>query len=190
MTYPQHLLRLISVLKNLPGIGSKSAERFAFHLLELPPEKLKEMGLTIGEVKENLKECHICGALADKQGCSFCTETSRDQETICVVSSAKEIFLVEATRTFRGLYHVLKKPTPQSLEKLKARLVALKTREVILAFDATISGDSAALFLKKELAALPLTLSRIAFGIPLGSSLDHLDGGTLAKALQGRHLYK
>lgn len=190
MTYPQHLLKLISVLKNLPGVGSKSAERYAFHLLELAPEKLKEMGHTIHSVKENLKECVHCGALTGKEGCLFCEEGSREKETLCIVSSSKEIFLVEATRAFRGLYHVLKKPSTVELEKLKSRLHSLKTREVILAFDSTIAGDSAALFLKKELSSLPIALSRLAFGIPMGSSLDHLDGGTLAKALQGRHTYK
>lgn len=197
MTYPQHLLKLISVLKNLPGIGSRTAERFAFHLLDMPSDKLKEMGFAISGIKENLITCPECFALIGKEGCPFCDLSKRNKDVMCITGSCKELFLIEETRHFTGLYHVLKggaallqKKNPEGLEKLKSRIETLGVKEVILAFDATIEGDGAALFLKKELAHLPLTLSRLAFGIPMGSSFEFLDGGTLAKALQGRNAFR
>lgn len=197
MTYPHHLLKLISVLKNLPGIGSRSAERFAFHLLELPAEKLKEMGLAIAGVKENLVNCSECFSLIGKEKCPFCDLSKRNKEVLCVIGSSKELFLIEETRQYNGLYHVLKggaslfqKKPPESLEKLKARIETLGVKEVILAFDATIEGDGAALFLKKELSYMSLILTRLAFGIPMGSSFEFLDGGTLSRAIQGRNAFR
>lgn len=197
MQYPDHLLKLIAVFKKLPGVGTKSAERFAFHLLDWPEEKLLEMSRTLEATKDNLKSCPECGFLIE-QSCPLCRDRGRDPATLCVVATAKDIFLIEQTHEYRGLYHVLGgllsplqglAPAPRSIEKLKERALRLGTQELILALDSTLEGDATALFLKKELEPLALKTSRLALGLPMGSSLDYIDGGTLARAFAGRHSY-
>jgi recombination protein RecR len=195
--YPDHLLKLIAVFKKLPGIGSKSAERFAFHLLEWPEEKLREMGCLIEATKKNLNNCPECGCLIER-GCPFCQNKERDSTLICVVGSSKDVFLIEQTREFHGLYHVLggllaplqgHSPSRHAIERLKERISRLGVKEMILALDSTLEGDATALYLKRELELFALTTTRLALGLPMGSSLDYIDGGTLARALCGRHTY-
>lgn len=197
MHYPDPLLKLIAILKKLPGVGSKSAERFAFHLLDWPEEKLSEMGLTIKEIKKYLNNCSECGALMEEK-CLFCADPHRDQEILCIVASSKDVFLIEETRTYRGLFHVLgalfspihgKAPHPHILEKLKSRIASLGIKEIVIALDSTLEGDATALYLKRELVPFEVVISRLALGLPMGSSLDFIDGGTLARALAGRHQY-
>ncbi len=197
MRYPNHLLKLIAVLKKFPGVGSKSAERFAFHLLNWPEDKLSEMATTIQDVKKNLKNCLECGALIEEQ-CAVCSDQNRFKETLCIVATAKDIFLIEETREYRGLYHVLgalfspihgEAPHAQTIQKLKQRIVDLGIKEIIIALDSTLEGDATALYIKRELAPFSVSISRLALGLPMGSSLDYIDGGTLARALAGRHTY-
>lgn len=197
MRFPEHLLKLISVLKKLPGVGSRTAERFAFHLLDWPEEKLSEMSLVIQDIKKNLTSCSECGALCEGS-CSICSDKGRHQEILCIVASTKDIFLIEETREYRGLYQVLgalfspihgQAPPPNTIEKLKRRIVELGIKEIIIALDSTLEGDATALYLKKALASFPISISRLALGLPMGSSLDFIDGGTLARALAGRHAY-
>lgn len=198
MRYPAHLLKLIGVLKKLPGIGHKSAERFAFHLLDWPEDKLEEMGKVIYHVKKNLNYCPECGGLIEALPCPLCDLTHRNSKVICIVATAKDVFSIEETRDYKGLYQVLggvlsplhgKLPSSFPLENLKKRIVTLQIEEAILAFDATLEGDATALFLKKELEHLNITLTRLAFGLPMGSSFDYIDGGTLQRALSGRRSY-
>jgi len=197
MHYPDHLLKLIDVFKKLPGVGSKSAERFAFHLLDWPEGKLREMGNTIENTKLFLNYCTECNCLIE-QGCTFCDNPDRNCSVVCVVASHKDVFSIEQTHEFRGLYHVLGSllsplqglsPAPQAIEKLKERVLKLGVKEIILALDSTLEGDATALFLKKELEEFNVVASRLALGLPMGSSLDFIDGGTLARALAGRHIY-
>lgn len=197
MHYPEHLLKLIAVFKKLPGVGAKSAERFAFHLLEWQEEKLQEMGRVIETTKKYLKSCVECGSLIEER-CPFCQNPERRPDILCVVASSKDVFSIEETREFRGLYHVLGgllsplqglSPAPRALEKLKDRALKLGVKEMILALDSTLEGDATALYLKKELESLSVSISRLALGLPMGSSLDYIDGGTLARALAGRHIY-
>ena len=133
-----------------------------------------------------------------ESSCPLCQDRGRDPTTLCVVASAKDIFLIEQTHEYEGLYHVLggllsplqgMAPASHSIEKLKERVVRLGTKELILALDSTLEGDATALFLKKELEPLALKTSRLALGLPMGSSLDYIDGGTLARAFSGRHAY-
>lgn len=198
MKYPNHLLKLIAVLKKLPGIGNKSAERFAFHLLDWPEEKLEEMGKIIYHVKKNLNYCPECHALIENLPCHFCDISKRNSKIICVVASCKDVYSLEETREYQGLYHVLGSllsplhgalPSTETIAKLKERIISLKIEEAILAFDSTLEGDATALFLKKELNTLNISLSRLAFGLPMGSSFDYIDGGTLQRALSGRRSY-
>lgn len=197
MRYPDHLLKLIAILKKFPGVGTKTAERFAFHLLDWSEDKLKEMATTIQETKKHLTNCNECGALIEKN-CTICSDKRRDQTVLCVVASVKDIFLIEETREYRGLYQVLGAlfspihgvaPPLPIIEKLKERIGALGTKEIVIALDSTLEGDATALYLKKELSSFPVSISRLALGLPMGSSLDFIDGGTLARALAGRHIY-
>src|SRR5262249_7237993 len=140
MHYPDHLLKLIALFKKFPGVGSKSAERFAFHLLDWSEEKLREMGQTIEETRKNLKNCDECGCLMERDQCPFCSNSRRNPEIVCVVASPKDVYLIEQTHEFNGLYHVLGgllsplqglAPAPRSIEKLKERVKKLGVREMI-----------------------------------------------------------
>lgn len=195
MRYPAHLLKLIHELKRLPGVGNKSAERFAFHLLTWPEEQLHELGEAIRLTKTKLKQCLICGCIMGIEGCLFCQTMKRDSSVICIIANPRDVFAIEETQEYTGLYHVLggllspldrRGPEHLSLYKLKERLISLQVKEIVIALDSTLEGDATALFLKQELTENTLQISRLAFGLPIGSSLDYVDGGTLARALADR----
>jgi recombination protein RecR len=200
MKYPHHLIKLIELFKKLPGVGSKSAERFAFHLLQWPAGQLHEMATTIASSRDRLRYCATCGCLGDESACRFCTPERMAIGTLCVIASARDAFAIEETGEYKGSYHVLggllspmegKGPEILMLPRLLERLSAADIRELIIAIDSTIEGDATALYLKGALAQYSATLqvSRLAFGLPMGSSLDYVDGGTLARAFSGRSSY-
>jgi len=194
--YPDPLLKLIHVLRRLPGVGHKSAERFAFHLLTWNEEQLGEFSSVVGCIKTELRHCESCGCLmGGVAGCAFCSASGRDHSQMCVLAFPRDVFALEETQEYNGLYHVLggllsplerKGPERLSLAKLKERLTAFKVKEVIIALDATLEGDATSLFLKQELASCPARISRLAFGLPMGSSFEYVDGGTLARSFVGR----
>lgn len=195
MQYPHHLLKVINILKRLPGVGSKSAERFAFHMLEWPAEYLNEMAQTIKSISEKIHQCKECGCLMDEMGCFFCTEARKQSGVICILSSPKEVFSIEMTGEYRGLYHVLGgllsplegiSSDKLTINQLKQRIETLKIQEVVIALDSTLEGDATSLFLKQELQPLNVITSRLAFGLPMGSPIDYVDGGTLARAFSAR----
>jgi recombination protein RecR len=195
MRYPDHLLKLIQVLRRLPGVGNKSAERFAFHLLTWSEEHLREFGSVVSATKDKLQQCAQCGCLMGSEGCLFCHSPQRHSDVMCVIASPRDVFAIEETQEYYGLYHVLdgllspldrRGPEHLSIPKLKERLIGHQVKEVVIALDSTLEGDATALFLKQELANYPVHISRLAFGLPMGSSLDYVDGGTLARALSGR----
>jgi len=194
MHYPEQLSKLIDVLKRFPGVGTKTAERFAFEMLNWPVGKLKEMGDVISHIREKLKDCPECGCLIDDT-CSFCTPIRAEKGVICIVASPRDAYSIEQTHEYQGLYHVLGGvlspmdgigPDSLHLAKLYERISNLKTQEVVIALDSTLDGDATALYIKQQLESLPVRVSRLAFGLPIGSSLDYVDGGTLARALTGR----
>lgn len=199
MKYPEHLLKLIHVLKKLPGVGHKSAERFAFHLLNWPDLHIQELGRTILETKDKLKACPECGCLMDEdKTCLFCDVSRRNSHLLCIIASARDAFSIEDTHEYNGLYHVLggvlsplekRGPDQLSLQKLKNRILSLNIKEIVIALDSTLEGDATSLFLKQELSTYQVQISRLAFGLPMGSSLDYVDGGTLARALTGRNQF-
>lgn len=198
MRYPDHLLKLIQVLKRLPGVGNKSAERFAFHMLNWSEEQLRELGSVVTATKEQLQQCSECGCLKGHEGCFFCHTSRRDASVMCVISSPREVFAIEETHEYQGLYHVLngllspldrRGPEQLNLPKLKKRLVELQIKELVIALDSTLEGDATALFIKQELVHIPIHISRLAFGLPMGSPLDFVDGGTLARALTDRNQF-
>ena len=195
MNYPSHLSKLIEVLKRLPGVGRKSAERFAFQMISWSDEEIAETAKVIGRVKQELKNCEQCGCLMDTTRCFFCKESRAEMQTICVVATAREVFAIEETREYHGLYHVLggvlcpldgREPDHLSIGLPKKRINSLNIKELIIALDSTLEGDATSLFLKRELKAFPVNVSRLAFGLPMGSALEFVDGGTLARALEGR----
>ena len=195
--FPEPLLKLIAFFKRLPGVGTKGAERFAFDLLRWTPAQLAELGKRIAEVRKDISTCSTCHSLMDGTACPFCTSKTRDQESLCITASAREVFAVEATGAFRGLYHVLggllspldgHYPDRLDLERLQKRLTSLGVKEVILAFDPSLEGDATALYLKERLQPLGIKLQRLALGLPMGTSLEYVDSGTLKLALQGRQL--
>ncbi len=131
MRYPDHLIKLIQVLRKLPGVGNKSAERFAFHLLSWEEHSLKELGEVVSQVKMHLKQCNQCGCLMDREGCLFCADSRRDSSVLCIIASPRDVFSVEETHEYQGLYHVLggllspldqRGPQHLSLSKLKQRI--------------------------------------------------------------------
>ena len=195
MKYPTHLLKLIDSLRRLPGVGMKSAERFAFEMIDWKKERLAEMAEIIRELPNKLTHCNECGSLAESILCPLCAPGARRENTLCIVAMPRDVFAIEATHEYRGLYHVLGAllspmdqigPERIDLDKLKNRIVAKEIRELIIALDSTLEGDATALYLKQELEPLNLSISRLAFGLPMGSSLDYVDGGTLARALSAR----
>lgn len=199
MRYPSSIEKLMRLLNKLPGVGRRTAERYAFNfLLNWSTEELSEFQNALHEVKSEVKQCTLCGSLTDKENCAFCADATRKKELLCVVSSPREVFAIENTREFRGLYHVLdgllspldgRGEEVLGLSKLIERVTSGEVKEVILALDSTLEGDTTSLFLKQQLEQFPLKVSRLAFGIPIGSTLEYVDGGTLAKSFAGRSLF-
>lgn len=198
MHYPDHLQKLIQVLKRFPSVGNKSAERFAFNMLTWTEEQLKELALTVSQVKEKIKQCLECGCLISDEGCHFCQSSHRNTSILCVIASPRDVFSIEDTHEYRGCYHVLggllspldhRGPGQLTIDQLKGRIQKMHVKEVIIAFDSTLEGDTTALYIKQELQQLPVAVSRLAFGLPMGSALDYVDGGTLARAFSGRNQF-
>jgi recombination protein RecR len=193
--YPSVLAQLIAYLKKLPGVGSKTAERFAFQLLDWPDVELQTFSTLFAQLKEKIVKCPECHCLTDNDLCPFCHGGTRDKTQLCIIASPRDAYSLDETGAYRGLYHVLggllspldgKTPEHLNLERLKKRITALQIKEIIIALDSTLEGDTTSLFLKEQIKGWGLPLSRLAFGLPIGSSLDFVDGGTLARALTGR----
>lgn len=196
--YPEHLLKLIQMLKKLPGVGSRSAERFAFHLLDWDPDHLHDFADTVKQINVRLKQCSECGCLVGDSACHFCDLSRRTPKMLCVIASPRDAFSIEQTHEYRGLYHVLggllspldrRGPELLAVAPLIDRIKKHSIEEVVIALDSTLEGDATSLYIKQELSSLPVHISRLAFGLPMGSHLDYVDGGTLARALSGRHQF-
>ncbi|MDF2576696.1 MAG: recombination protein RecR [Chlamydiales bacterium] len=195
LRYPAPLARLIEIFRKLPGVGVKSAERFAFHLLSEPETVSHEVITAILQAREHLHNCPVCGCLIGKKICDYCNTKNRDSLQLCIVAHAKDVFIIDSTGEYQGLYHVLGgllspmkgyHPEDLFLNNLKDRIQLLNIQEVVIALDSTLEGDATAWYLKRELAACKVKLSRLAFGLPIGSSFEFVDSGTLARAFMGR----
>lgn len=195
MKYPSHLLQLIDFFKKLPGVGQKSAERFAFSALDWPPAQLEAFGNILKNTPSQIHYCNVCGAMSAKDRCFYCHDSQRSSEQVCIVASPKDIFSIEESHFYKGHYHVLGallSPTSGfnsgslNLQGLVTKMEQGQVEEIIIALDSTVEGDATTLFLKKELSKYSAKISRLAFGIPVGSSLDYIDGSTLSKAFAGR----
>ncbi len=193
--YPKKFQALIESFAQLPGVGSKTAERYAFDVLEWEPERVELLMQSLLEFQNGITICEQCGNLAEGSRCLICDDTSRDQSIICVVQSPRDVIAMEKTKEYSGLYHVLNGvistskgilPDDINLETLFDRIDE-KTKEIILATNPTIEGETTALYLSKRLERYPhVTVTRIAHGLPMGGHLDYADELTLIKALEGR----
>lgn len=186
---------LIKELEKMPGVGSKTAERLAFYILSLPREEAKALALSIMRVKDNIGFCKICNSLSEEEICSLCQDERRDRSVICVVEEPKDVSSIEETGVFKGLYHVLLGalspldgigPDEIKIKDLLSRLKSDKIKEVVIATDLDTEGETTALYLAEVIKPAGLKVTRIAYGIPVGSSLEYIDQATLAKALDGR----
>jgi len=193
--YPEDLLALIAHLKKLPGVGTRTAERFAFEFLSWQQEHLLDLGDLLKCVQEKIPQCAVCGCLTHQGSCHFCNHALRDATSLCLLASPRDAYSIEETKSYRGLYHVVehllspldgRHANTLRVDRIEKRIAQHNVREVIIAFDSTLEGDTTALFLKNQLLRPDLAISRLAFGLPVGSSLEYIDGGTLARALIGR----
>lgn len=189
------IARLIDELKHLPGIGQKTAQRLAFHLLRADREQALALADAIREAKEKIRECSVCNNITDQDPCIFCASSSRDRKLICVVEDATNIQAVEKTRQFSGLYHVLGGalsplqgigPDQLKIKSLIERLKGGGVEEIIIATNPTAEGEATAVYLSKLIKPLGVRVTRIAMGIPVGSDLEYADEVTMLKAMEGR----
>jgi recombination protein RecR len=196
--YPSDLAHLIGFLKKLPGVGTKTAERFAFQLLNWSASDLQTFSMVLAELKKKITQCPDCHCLTDNNRCFFCHSGMRDRTQLCIIATPRDAYSLEETGAYRGLYHVLggllspldgKTPEHLNLEQLKKRIEILQIKEMIIALDSTLEGDTTSLFLKEQIQKWGLPVSRLAFGLPIGSSLDFVDGGTLARAITCRQSF-
>ncbi len=193
--YPKPLGRLINELSKLPGIGGKTAQRLAFHILSLEDREAEALAYSITEAKRTMKYCSVCGNLTDEDPCSICRDKSRRQDIICVVESPKDVMAMERIKEFDGLYHVLHGaispmdgvgPEDINLKQLIVRLQNSEVKEIILATNPNIEGEATAMYIARLIKPSGIKVSRIANGIPVGGDLEYADEVTLLKAMEGR----
>jgi recombination protein RecR len=196
--FPEELLTLISHLKKLPGVGTKTAERFAFELLNWPKEELSALGDTLQTLRDKISPCPTCGCLTQELACHFCNHSNRDTTQLCILSSPRDVYAIESTKSYKGIYHIIehllspldgRHIADLRVDKIENRIAQLAIQEVIIALDSTLEGDTTALYLKNQLSKLNVKVSRLAFGLPLGSSLEYIDSGTLSRSLVGRQIF-
>ena len=193
--YPRPLGRLVNELSKMPGIGGKTAQRLAFHILSLSDEEAKALAFAITDAKENMKYCSVCGNLTDQEPCAICRDKTRRQDIICVVESPKDVMAMERMKEFDGLYHVLHGaispmdgvgPEDINLKQLIRRLQNTDVQELILATNPNIEGEATAMYIARLIKPSGIKVSRIANGIPVGGDLEYADEVTLLKAMEGR----
>ncbi|HWE53909.1 MAG TPA: recombination mediator RecR [Acidimicrobiales bacterium] len=186
---------LIDELGRLPGIGPKSAQRIAFHLLKLPPEDAVRLAVAITTVKEKVRWCQRCYNISESEECEVCSDDRRDGTVVCVVEEPRDVVAIEKTREFRGRYHVLQGaispidgigPDKLRIRELLARLQPEGIEELILATNPNIEGDATAMYLTALLKDLPVKVTQLASGLPVGGDLEYADEITLGRALEGR----
>jgi len=194
--YAAPIAKLIEEFAKLPGIGQKTAQRLAFHVLNLSDEKAFDLANAIKEAKLKVKYCTNCGNLTDINPCSICISGHRDKTSICVVENPRDVIAMEKTREYKGLYHVLHGaispmegigPEDIKIKELLLRIQKGEIKEVVLATNPNIQGEATAMYISKLLKPLAIKTTRLAHGIPVGGDLEYADEVTLARAFEGRH---
>ncbi len=190
------LNELISEFERLPGIGKKTAQRLAYNILEQPPERAEKFAEALLNARRKIHFCKICQGFTDQEICNICSDNERDHSIICVVAEPRDVMAFERTREFRGVYHILHgviSPldgiTPDSLriKELMSRLSDGTVTEIIMATNPTVEGEATASYISRLVKPMGIKVSRLAYGIPVGSDLEYADEFTLARALEGRN---
>lgn len=194
-SYPKPLKKLIGELSKLPGVGAKSAQRLAFHILSLEDEEANALANSITYAKANMRRCKVCGNLTDQDPCAICADSKRNKDVICVVESPSGVTAIESMEEFNGLYHVLngtinpiegRGPEDINLRQLIVRLQDSDVKELIIATNPTIEGEATAMYIARLLKPSGIKITRIAYGMPTGGDLEYTDEVTLFKAMEGR----
>ncbi|WDC85110.1 recombination mediator RecR [Caloramator sp. mosi_1] len=194
MFYPTKVAKLIEELSKLPGVGTKTAQRLAFYIINMDKRDVQSLADSIIEAKETIKYCSVCGNLTDTDPCVICANTSRDRSTICVVQEPKDVIAMERTKEYKGLYHVLHGaispmlgigPDDIKIKELISRMND-EVKEVIIATNPNVEGEATAMYIARLIKPLGIKVSRIAHGIPVGGDIEYADEVTLLKALEGR----
>ncbi len=192
--YGSQMSRLIEQLSSLPGIGGKSAQRLAFHIIHMPKERVEQLSRTILEARNNVRYCSRCCTLTDQEVCPICSDPARDQKTIMVVENTRDLAAYEKTGKYEGVYHVLHGaispmlgigPSDIRLKELMQRLQG-EVEEVIIATNSSLEGETTAMYISKLIKPTGIKVSRIASGVPVGGDLEYIDEVTLLRALEGR----
>lgn len=195
MKYPQTFENLINGLKKLPGVGAKSAERMAYQILNMDDEDIHNLANSLIDSKNKLVRCKKCGCMSEGELCEICKDDSRDNHTLCIVQNTKDVYALEKAKNYSGVYHVLNgvisaslgvTPNDLNLQELINRIENDEIKEVILATNPNIEGETTALYIAKLLDGKNVEVTRLAYGLPVGASLDYADEYTLIKAMQGR----
>lgn len=195
MSYPVALSDLINYFRKLPGIGEKSAERMALALLELSSEDVENFAASMIDSKNNLHPCEVCGHITDKNVCDICSSEKRNKSVICILEDYKSVFAFEKAGNYNGVYHVLNglispiddvNPEDINISSLISRVESLEKPELIIALKSTIEGETTTLYIKKIFEDKNVEISRLSYGIPMGTEIDYLDEITLDRALSDR----
>lgn len=195
MIYPKSFDNLVESFKLLPGIGDKSAERFVFSINEVDKEDIEKFAKNLIEFKNKIRLCKVCGHLCDEEICHICSDSSRDRSIICVVEDAKSVFTFEKAGNYKGLYHVLGglispidniNPEDINISSLLNNRITNELKEVIIAINPSIEGETTSLYLQKLLENKNIKVSRLSYGIPMGSDIEYLDPLMIIKALDDR----
>jgi recombination protein RecR len=195
MIQPEPLTRLIEEFQRLPGVGRKSAQRLAFHILRTPREDADRLCEAVRDVKERVTYCSVCNNITDVDPCGYCSDQGRDRRLICVVEEPQNVFGIEKTRDFKGTYHVLMGaisplqgvgPDDLKIKGLLSRVEQGGVEEIIVATNPNVEGEATAIYLARLLKPLGVRVTRIAMGVPVGSDLEYADEVTVHKAMEGR----
>ncbi len=193
--YAAPIAKLIDELSRLPGVGSKTAQRLAFYIINMPLEDVERLSEAITRAKKNIRYCKICCNITDSDTCNICSDVKRDNSTICVVEDPKDVVAMEKTREYKGMYHVLNGaispmegigPEEIRIKELLRRISENDIKEIILATNPNIEGEATAMYISKLLKPAGIKVTRIAHGIPVGGDLEYADEVTLMKAMEGR----
>ena len=196
MYYTKPLADLIECFQKLPGVGAKSAQRMALHLLKLPQNEVETFAKSMVEAKSTINYCSVCFNMSSNDPCEICASNNRVRDVICVVSDTKDLIAIEKTHEYQGLYHVLQGLiSPMNgigaedirIKELLYRVTNDNVKEIILALSPSVEGEATSLYLGKLLKPFNIKITRIAFGLPVGSDIEYADEITLAKAIEGRH---
>ena len=187
--------RLVALFSKLPGIGKKSAGRIVYHILDSSPALAASLAKELSGLHQSIRRCSVCGGFTENDPCLVCSDTSRDHSIICVIECAQDMRIIEESREFPGVYHVLGgliaplegiSPANLTIDKLIERLQKTEVKELILALNPTVEGDTTALYLQKTLKNFPVEISRLASGMPVGGNIEYIDKLTLSRSFRGR----